>query len=123
MSTPQVFGLLGVLVVLVVLYTYMYKRMGVMLKGEKDGTYTSNMKRSLVELVIFVIIYFGSAAIATLPAFNLQLTLVGGMVAFLLSLFIFNRLLFEKMGKVVPVFATVFMTAYYLFLAYVNINS
>lgn len=114
---------LSVAVLLLALYLYMYGRMRTMVADQSSGKYIPNMNRSLAELSVFSLIYFGCSVLIILPEVNIAFSIVITAGAFVLSLLVFNRLIFIKFGWFVVLFATAVVYGFYVLSAYLYLGS
>ena len=122
LGVEQIIYLGLVFLILEILYIYMYKRIVVLVSEQKAGVYAPNILRSLIEIFVFLAVYFVAGVIATMPNIDLDIAAGGCLGAFILSLFIINKKIYSKLGRFTALFATVIMTVFYGLVSYINIS-
>lgn len=105
---------------LVCLYSYMYKRIVILVDEQKRGVYAVNLLRSLIEIFIFLMVYFVVGIIATMSDIDLDVAAGGCLGGFFLSLAVINKKVYNKLGRFTILFASVIMTLFYTLVAYIN---
>ncbi|MFF2798101.1 hypothetical protein [Lysinibacillus xylanilyticus] len=95
-------------------YVYMYFRMDYILEEKRKGYYTPQMLISLVELLVFALIYTACAMLASETETKTSTTIATAIIAMGLSLLVFNNVVFEKLGRYTVVLATSVMLIYYV---------
>lgn len=109
---------LATVILLLSLYFYMHSRMETMVRDQKLGRYKPNMNRSLLELFIFILVYLICAVLTSVPEFNIGFVVLLTIGAFILSLLVFNKLVFLKLGQVTTIFATLIVYILYALSSY-----
>lgn len=105
---------------LLCLFSYMYKRIVILVDEQNKGIYAVNLLRSLIEIFIFLAVYFVAGIISTMPNTDLDIAAGGCLGAFLLSLAVINKKVYSKLGRFTILFASVVMTLFYTLVAYIN---
>lgn len=123
MTTERLVYSIATGVLLLALYIYMYSRMTRMVADQASGKYTPNMNRSLLELSIFSLIYISCSVLIILPEVNIALSLGMTAIAFILSLLVFNRMVFIKLRLFTVIFATAVIYSFYALVAYIYLGS
>lgn len=77
-------------------------------------TYKPNLVLSILEIIMFIVVYTSCAIIVTVPDSDLVTIIVVAAVAFMVSILAFNISFFEKFGKKLFYVGAVLMTVYYL---------
>jgi len=111
-------GFVGI--ILLALYLYMYKRIVVLVDEQKRGVYAPQLLKSLIEIFVFLAVYFGAGVVATLPNINLDVAASATIGAFILSLLVINKKVYNKFGKFTVPFATGIVTLFYSLMAYLS---
>lgn len=101
---------------LYLLSMYMCKRLDSMIAGKKDGTYIPSTKKSIIELIIFIIIFAGNASLAVLPAFALWKVVLLTAFVFIISVVVVNQIFYSLLGKFTPIVFTLIATGVMLLL-------
>ena len=107
-------------VILTSLFLYMQKRLAILIDEQKRHVYAPNTLRSLIEILIFLGVYFACGVLATATDLNLDVAAGGALFALVLSLFLVNKTVYKNLGKYTFVYATLLMTVYYIAVAYIN---
>lgn len=107
-------------VILTGLFLYMQRRIAVLIDEQKRRVYAPNMLKSLIEILVFLAVYFVCGVIATLPNIDLDLAAGASLLAFLLSLFLVNKTVYKNLGRYTVVYSAGIMTLYFGVVAYIN---